>query len=239
MNTPYVKLIAVWLAASIPFFGTVAGDEPIKANPPTKSSEAKTNWQPLVGSWKSISFGGEGNVEITPELISIGIGDPMTGIRWSGDVPNENYEIELEGRRTDGFDFFCGLTFPIGEGHASLILGGWGGGVVGLSSINDSDAANNETTQYLPLETKKWYTIRARVTSERVECWVDDKSIVDVERADRKFSTRLEMDSSTPLGIAAYQCKAEYRKLRIRALDSSELKAAVTSKGSTETVSKP
>ena len=30
-----------------------------------------------------------------------------------------------------------------------LIVGGWGGGVVGMSSLNGKDAARNETTQYV------------------------------------------------------------------------------------------
>ena len=36
-----------------------------------------------------------------PDLITFGFGDPLTGIRWEGDVLRENYEVELETRRTD------------------------------------------------------------------------------------------------------------------------------------------
>ncbi len=195
-------------------------DEPATSQPSSTKIE-KTNWKPLVGSWESIVFGGEGEVEITPKLIKIGFGDPLTGVRWTVAVPEENYEFQLDARRTDGFDFFCGLTFPIGKQHASLILGGWGGGVTGLSNINDMDASSNETTQYRPLKTNQWYKVRVRVTTDKVECFVDDKHVVDVPREDREFGTRFEMDSSIPLGIAAYQCDAEYRNLEIRSLDPS------------------
>ena len=44
-----------------------------------------------------------------------------------------------------GGDFFCGLTFPYGDASCTFVVGGWGGGLVGLSSINGDDASENET----------------------------------------------------------------------------------------------
>ena len=58
----------------------------------------------------------------------------MTGITWTNEVPTNNYEISLEAMRVEGSDFFCALTFPVGNDPCSFIVGGWGGGVVGLSS---------------------------------------------------------------------------------------------------------
>lgn len=208
-------------------FGSTRADEPTKTK--SKSTQAvKPPWQPLVGSWESIRFGGEGNVEIEKDHIVLGSGDPMTGVRWNGEVPREDFEVELEAKRNDGFDFFCGLTFPIGEAHASFICGGWGGGVVGLSSINDMDASSNETSQFKQFESNKWYKIRVRVTAKKVECFIDDVEFVSVEREDRIFSTRFEMDASTPLGMAAYQCVAEYRKIRWRKLAEGSAKPKTT-----------
>ncbi len=216
-NSPVVG----WMVAGILVLqfgiGTIGADEPTKPNA-NSASTVKPTWKPLVGSWEKIRFGGDGEVQITKELISLGVGEPLTGVRWTGEVVKEYYEIELEARRTSGFDFFCALTFPIGEEHASLVLGGWGGGVVGLSSINGMDASENETTQYKPLENNQWYKVRVRVTPKKVECFVDDSSIVDVEREDRLFSTRFEMDSSMPLGVAAYQCTSEIRNPKVRRL---------------------
>ena len=57
-----------------------------------------------------------------------------------------DYEVTLEAMRVDGNDFFCGMTFPAGKDPCTLIVGGWGGTVVGLSSINGMDASENETT---------------------------------------------------------------------------------------------
>jgi hypothetical protein len=47
-----------------------------------------------------------------------------------------NYEIKLEAKKVTGNDFFCGMTFPVGDSFCSFIVGGWGGPVVGLSSID-------------------------------------------------------------------------------------------------------
>ena len=52
------------------------------------------------------------------------------------DLPRTDYEIRFETRRIEGFDFFCGLTFPVGEKYLTLVLGGWDGNVVGLSCLD-------------------------------------------------------------------------------------------------------
>ena len=232
MSSRNLRLVAfiTSIVAFQSYFGLTYADEPSKTKS-ILSDAVKPKWEPLVGSWETIRFGGEGEVGIEKNRIEIGSGDPMTGVRWKGEVLKENYEIELEAQRKDGFDFFCGLTFPIGDAHASFICGGWGGGVVGLSSIKDIDASSNETSQFKQFENGKWYKIRVRVTTKKVECFIDDAEMVSVEREDRLFSTRFEMDSSTPLGMAAYQCVAEYRNIQFRKLvgdSSSEAVKAVS-----------
>ncbi|MEM1226760.1 MAG: family 16 glycoside hydrolase [Planctomycetota bacterium] len=186
----------------------------------TTSTDPTAHWQPLQGSWKPCSFGGDGTVEMSDSLISLGIGDPLTGVRWIGDLHRQNYELSLQGRRTEGFDFFCAVTFPVGEETCSLVCGGWGGGVLGLSSIDGSDASSNETTQFKEFQNGQWYEIRIRVTDKRIQCWIDGDDWVDVERGDHEFDIRIEMDPALPLGIANYQCASEFRNLRYRQLES-------------------
>ena len=133
-------------------------------------------------------------------------------------MPTSNYEIELEAQRVDGIDFFCGLTFPVRDSHCSFICGGWGGAVVGLSSINGADASENETTKYESFKKGQWYKIRVRVTDDNISCWIDDKQLVDQETKDRKITTRAEVNLSKPLGISAWQTKAALRNIRMRRL---------------------
>ena len=187
--------------------------------------EAK-GWKSLKGSWVVSQFGGDGPVEIDDNLIKFGFGDPLTGIRWEGELFRENYEIELQARRTDGFDFFCGLTFPVGEDNVSFILGGWGGGVVGLSSIDGRDASENDTTSFRNFDNETWYKVRVRVDPYEIRCWIDDKEVCSHPRLGHEFDIRYEMDQCVPLGLAAFQCKSELRHLRLRKLSEEEVAKA-------------
>jgi hypothetical protein len=186
-------------------------------------------WTPLVagndlGEWKSTPFGGEGEVSVKDGVLRVEMGVDLSGVTWQGKFPTTNYEIELEARRVDGTDFFCGLTFPVGADHCSLILGGWGGGVVGLSCIDGQDAANNDTTQVMAFDDNRWYAVRVRVTPESIECSLDGKQIIEQPLADRVISVRQEVIPSQPLGLATYSTTAEIRGLRWRPIadDSSK-----------------
>ncbi|QEG41942.1 3-keto-disaccharide hydrolase [Roseimaritima ulvae] len=175
------------------------------------------------GPWESCNFGGDGEIEYKDGVAHLGFGDPLTGIRLKKeDFPKENFEIELQARRTSGFDFFCGLTFPVGEGNVSFVLGGWSGGVVGISSIDDQDASENETTDFKTFKNGTWFTVRARVDEKKIQCWIDDKQFVDVQRGDHKFSIRNEMDPSLPVGVAAFQVTSEIRNVRWRKLSAKD-----------------
>jgi hypothetical protein len=119
--------------------------------------------------------------------------------------------------RTSGSDFFCGLTFPVRDSFCSLIVGGWGGSIVGLSNVDGADASENETTKYISFETGKWYRIQLRVTADKIEAWVEQKKVVNVTTTGRKLSLRFgEIELSKPLGIAAWDTGAALREIKIR-----------------------
>lgn len=182
-------------------------------------------WQSLfdgksLGEWKSTEFGGEGRVSVSNGQINLEAGVTLTGITWKGaELPKTGYEISLEAKKTDGNDFFCGLTFPVGNSSCSLILGGWGGGIVGLSSIDGMDASENETTQVMNFPKDHWYRVRLRVTKTKIEAWLDDQNIVDVVTAGRRISIRPEVELSQPLGIASWMTGAAVRSIKLRKLD--------------------
>jgi len=182
----------------------------------------KDGWQSLfdgksLGKWKPAGFSDNGKIELKDGTIAIGLGKPMAGITWSNEPPvMMDYEIELEAKRTDGDDFFCGLTFPVGTNSCTFVVGGWGGTVVGLSSLDYSDASQNETTATMTFESNRWYSIRVKVTRERIEAWIDRKKIVDAEITNRKISVRWEMEPCMPLGIATWNTASAIRKIRFR-----------------------
>lgn len=174
--------------------------------------------QSLKG-WKSTNFGGEGEVHVEDEQIILPFGQPMTGINYEGgDLPTTDYELRLEAMRVDGTDFFCALTFPVADSHCSLVVGGWGGSVVGLSSIDGEDASENETTSYQTFENSKWYALRIRVTEKSLQAWIDDKRVINQDIEGRELSLRIEVELSKPLGIASFDTQAALRNIQYRKL---------------------
>jgi hypothetical protein len=182
-------------------------------------------------NWKVTDFAGHGEVKVEDGKLILLYGETLTGVTWAGAaLPRENYEIHLQAMRVDGNDFFCGLTFPVGKDPCSFILGGWGGGVIGLSSLDGYDASENETTQYQEFKSGRWHDVRLRVTPAAIRVWLDKKKIIDVDRAKRKISIRPEVELSKPLGIASWQTTAAIRDLTLRPLSPQEIKAAQTSR---------
>jgi len=174
-----------------------------------------------LGDWKITDFGGQGKVYVKDSAIYLEQGNDMTGVTWAGPLVRMNYEITLEAMRVAGSDFFCGLTFPVNENCCSLILGGWGGTVCGLSNIDYYDAANNETTRIVSFETGKWYHVRMRVTPNRIQAWIEEEAdqLVDMDITGRKVDTRIEVDLSQPLGIATWQTAGAIRNIKLRRLE--------------------
>jgi len=162
-------------------------------------------------------FDGRGEVKVEKGVVYIGKGNDMTGIRWTGPLIRMNYEISLQAKRVDGSDFFCGLTFPYGEKPCSLVVGGWGGGVVGISNIDYQDAYNNETCEFKVFENDKWYDIRLRVTPKRIKAWIDGKEIVNVETTDKDIDIRSEMEWCRPLGVATWRTTGAVRGMNFHA----------------------
>jgi hypothetical protein len=171
-----------------------------------------------LGQWKVTDFGGQGEVHVKDGAIYLEMGSYATGITWAGPVVRMNYEITLDAMRVQGSDFFCGLTFPVADKPCTLILGGWGGGLCGLSSIDYFDASENETTRILRFENGKWYHVRLRVVPNRIQAWLDDESLVDVDITGRKIDIRLEMDLCQPLGIATWVTTGAIRNIRLKKL---------------------
>jgi hypothetical protein len=175
-----------------------------------------------LGDWKVSDFGTQGKIEVKDGSIVIGYGDGCSGVTWKGAFPKTDYEISLQAKRVDGSDFFCGLTFPVGNDPCSFIVGGWGGGVVGLSSINGDDASENSTGSSRKFDDNRWYTIRVRVNKARIVCWIDKEQVVDEALAGQKISIRTEVEASKPLGIATWHTTGAIRDIRWRPLTEAE-----------------
>jgi len=198
--------------------------------PAVEKSEAQTPSLPKVGQeislfdgktlgqWKATDFGGQGEVSIKDGAIHMAMGSYMTGITWTGPVVRTSYEITLEAMRVDGTDFFCGLTFPVGDKPCTLILGGWGGSLCGLSSLDHMDASENETTRMIGFENGKWYRVRLRVVPDRIQAWLNDEALVDADITGKNIDVRIEVEESKPLGIATWNTAGAVRNMKLKKL---------------------
>jgi hypothetical protein len=178
-----------------------------------------------LAGWKETNFGGEGEVSVKDGAVVLGQGNDMTGITYArGDFPRTDYEVTLEGKRVRGRDFFCTTTFPVGKAHCSFVVGGWGGAIVGLSSVDDMDASMNDTRTLKNFKSDRWYRIRIRVTADRIQAWIDDERVVDLATKGKRISIRPECDLCRPFGIATWRTTGAVRDIRVRPLTAAEKK---------------
>jgi len=192
---------------------------------PTQPFEGE-DWQSMfdgktLTGWRLTEFAGRGEVQCESGLLVLNMGDPFTGINWTNEVPKVNYEVALDTMRVSGSDFFCGLTVPVRDSYCSLIVGGWGGSLVGISSLDRMDASENETTKFMNFELGRWYRIRLRVTDKRIEAWIDQDKLINVDISDKQISLRpVDIELSKPFGIAAWQTTSALREIKMRRVDA-------------------
>ncbi len=190
---------------------------------PPAAEETKTGkvadddrWIPMTGQWQGVQGGA---VEEADGVLRLEWGELLTAARWQGEVPRVPFEVEAEARRIDGVDFFYSVTFPgrTGDEAATLVVGGWGGALVGISSLDGLDASENRSAAVRSFETGRWYRIRLRVTDERIEAWIDGEPVIDVSTESRELSLRPgPIDACLPFGVATWQTTGEVRGMRWR-----------------------
>jgi hypothetical protein len=174
-----------------------------------------------LNDWEQTDYAGKGKVIIDENgSLVLEMGAELSGVHWKGEpLPVVNYEILFKAKRTMGSDFFCGLTFPFKQSHATLILGGWGGSLIGISSIDDFDASENETGDAYIFEDNQWYDIRLRVTDSEIYVWINDEQVIDCEVEGRKVAMRFgEIEMSVPLGICTYATTGVIREVLLKKL---------------------
>lgn len=217
-----------------PWCGGRADEPAAKDNPGEEAEVAgkakEAEWVSLfdgksLGDWEVVAkedFEMHGPVEVKDGMLVLKTGMPFTGIVRKGDFPTENYEIELEAMRVRGIDIFCGLTFPVGGEHVTLVLGGWGDSVVGLSSVDGMNASENQYVIIRGFENKKWYPLRVRVTGEKILAWLEGKQILDVPWAKHKFTVYPQLEIIRPLGFFSWDTEAALRNIRYRKLQGGD-----------------
>ncbi len=185
------------------------------AEPDAEGWRSLFNGHTLDG-WEITNFGPQGPVNVRDSSIILNFGDGSTGVNWTGDFPVINYEISLEAMRIDGHDIFSGITFPVEDSHATFIIGGWAGSVVGISSIDGLDASENFTSTRMAFDTGRWYNIRLRVDEEAITGYIDDEQVVYVPMGKHNIHLRSGTSLSTPLGLVSWSTTAALRNIKFR-----------------------
>jgi hypothetical protein len=241
MALPFLSFIAAAADSPPPAASKPAAEA--KASATSKPEEVQDLYDGIsLKGWKITSFAGAGEVRVVPlkkaleslpskpdqaedrkklgnpetPVIFIESGAMLSGVNFTNSLPRMDYELQLEAMRVDGNDFFCGLTFPVDDACCSFIVGGWGGGLVGISSIDGLDASENETTKFMGIQSGRWYKIKVRVTRSKIEAWLDQEKMADVKLEGRRISMRPgEIEASKPLGYATYQTSAVIRSVQL------------------------
>ena len=196
------------------------------------SGATMDKWTPLfdgksLAGWAVPVYGGDGTVEVQEGNIVLGRGEMMTGIRYEKEFPKIDYEIQYEARRMAGYDFFAACTFPVNDSFCTFVNGGWGGGTIGLSSINGYDASENPSSTYYGFKENVWYRFRIRVNSNRISVWItpqDKEGNWETEtlhvnlamEEETTLSTRMEMNLYKPLGFCTWSTEGQLRNILYR-----------------------
>lgn len=180
-----------------------------------------------LSDWEKVDVGGSGDVKLDEGQMIIGQGENVSGAVYkkAKDLPLQNYEISLETMRVEGSDFFCGLTFPVGDLKTclTLVLGGWGGAVTGISSIDGMDASENNTSSFQRYTDNTWYKVKLRVTPKDIHVWLDGKEVVNTEIEDHKLAVRPgPIESYLPLSITTYQTTSAVKNIKVTKIAPSK-----------------
>lgn len=182
-----------------------------------------------LGDWKALDSPNQGAVTVKDGVLEIANSDGVSGVKYAGKraIPVVDYELSWEAMKVRGVDFFGAATFPVRDVKtcATLVNGGWGGGVTGISCINHLSANENNTTVYVTYKEGVWYKFRVQVTADVIAVFVDDKQIIKVLIKDKAVSLRPgEIEACAPFGFATYMTKGAVRNISFRKLAPDELK---------------
>ncbi|MBL8736803.1 MAG: DUF1080 domain-containing protein [Planctomycetes bacterium] len=171
-----------------------------------------------LAGFAATDYGGQGDVVVRDGRLHLGIGSPLTGVTWTGPLPHGDYELELVARRVLGVDFFAALTFPVASDCLTLVFGGWGGSVGGLSCLDGADASRNATRRVRAFPNGTDARLSLRVVGEHVTVHVDGEPWIDADLRGQRRTLRPEVELSRPLGLASYASEGAVSVLRWRPL---------------------
>lgn len=197
----------------------------------SRAQAQDSGWQDMydgksMDGWTVPALGGEGEVGVYETddgetVLELPMGNDVTMVEYQKEFPKCDYELEFVSRRSMGTDLFSCCIFPIGNRMSSIVFGGWGGSVAGLSVIDGQDANNNETKVNIPTFNNKWYTTRIAVTAERVIASVDGKEFVNFTIGKRELGLRNDTGQRKKVAFLSWQSTGELKSVRFRKIPAA------------------
>jgi hypothetical protein len=187
---------------------------------PNATDEVEGEWTTLfdgtnLSKWQAGVYGDSSELELSTDGAIIPQGVPLSGITYLGEPPAGSYQLEVQATRVYGADFFLGITFPVRDEHLTLVLGGWGGGLCGLSCIDGADASENATRTYRDFPNGKRQTVLIEVTAERVRAFANGERLVDTSIVGKQLGLRAEVTPSKPLGVASFATRTVLHSVKV------------------------
>ena len=182
---------------------------------------SEVSWEVLfdgedLSSWKAGVFGEFAEFERVEDGVVIPQGVPLAGLTYQGAPPAPPFEAEFDVTKEYGADFFLAVTFPVRGEHLTLVLGGWGGVVCGLSCLDGEDASGNDTRTLRNFPDGTRYRVSLSVTDDRVQVGLDGEPLIDADLTGRELELRPEVDPSVPFGVATFATQTVLHGVKVR-----------------------
>ena len=123
-------------------------------------------------------------------------------------------ELSDEAMRRDGGDFFAAATFPVGMSFLTLVNGGWGGNVTGLSSLDGPTPRRTRPAGSSSTRTRPGTGSASGSPRRGIRWRIDAKEVVAVNDREQHVGTRIETRGNQPLGFATWETGGALRNDR-------------------------
>ena len=175
--------------------------------------------------WQQAGIPDEGSIWVKKGELTLNTGLPMTGCKFTAwekeGLPGTDYSISYEAMRLEGDDIFGMCTFPVTshQAHATFVIGGWGGTLTGISSIDFKDASENSTRAEQRFANGVWHRVRIEVRPDDLRAWVNDRLVVNVSIKGRRVTLRPGfIDHCVPFGFATWNTVGRVRGVVVETL---------------------
>ena len=200
--------------AATPPVSAIAAQAPPRTQEPPADDDRWTAWQDLFDGRSLDGWTPSGSARVENGSLILENGR-FAGLATTRSVPKIGYEVAVEAMRLTGKDF-ASLVFPVHEMRCGLTVGGFSGDVVGFGNVNGLSPGGPQCPldRRIVLEANRWYTVRLRVTAERITVWLDNRFVMALNPRGCTFEAL--GPPLRPLGVFAAGGKAAFRSVRLR-----------------------